>query len=561
MVTPDLEMPLCRTPFPNLLIPVPRTDLARWTKYAYLYCRLTLTYWRSAQGTKISTAQVNSSSLVQKKSAEEKEDRPDQEGERAKGKGKMKDVGRDNAPERIYRDTSPSREPERGRRDRSNHHHDDIPLIENILSREPSRGRQISDPAIYTQSPYNRRASPDSLSPAIYTLAEDVELRSGNSSFKIPDGRNLVGIGIPRAPTIVNYPDESTAYGSFSPSLSLAGPSIRTDPRVAGFVVSPLPLLAEVPGSSGPTNVGHRRRRSLGHELNGKEYQESSRPRTPEDLPRTRNKNEDIFRKQEKPRDKGRNRDGRDRDWDRKGDRERETERSKEHNRDRQRDKERGREKVRDRYKDKERFRDQGQDRGKGKDRDKERGREKDKDKDGATRIKNLDGERDRKCQESGARRDKDRNRDRDKLRDRDRAKGKERDDGFKDKDKKRNRDRDRDRDRERDHKDREYNYNHAEEQLANTPSSALALPTTSSASLDAATSVPGAYRDRSIPLGSFAPSRNTPAPPHSVPHIMSQFGVPMNGPFPPNPISDSRFTEILTSPVPPMYFNLPEQS
>jgi len=508
---------------------------------------------------------------VQKKGAEEKEDRPNQrEGERAKGKGKVKEVGRDNGPERIYRDrdrdrdASPSRKPERGRRDRSNHHRDDIPLIENVLRPEPSRGRQISDPAVYTQSPYNRRASPDSLSPAIYTLAEDVEVRGGSSSIKIPDGRNLVGIGMPRAPTIVNYPDESAANGSFSPSLSLGGPSTRTDPRVAGLVASPLTPVAEVPGSSGPTNVGHRRRsrsRSLGHELNGKEYQESSLPRSPKDPPRTRGKDEDIFRKQERPRDKGRNRDGRDRDRDRNRDRDRETEKSKERKRDRQRDKERGREKLKDRDKDKERFRDQGQDREKEKDNDKERGREKDKDKYGATRIKNLDGEPDRECQESGARREKDRNRDRDKPRDRDHIKGKERDDGFKDKHKKRNRDRDRDRDRERNHKDRERNYNRTGEQLTNTPSSALALPTARPASLDAVTDVPGAYRDRLIPLGSVAPSRNAPTPPHSFPHIMNQFGVPMNGPFPPNPINDSRFTEILTSPVPPMHFNLPEQS
>lgn len=497
---------------------------------------------------------------MQKKSAEEKEDRPVQkEGERVKGKGKVKQIGRDNAPERIYRDrdrgTSPNREPERGRRDRSNHHRDDIPLIGNILRPEPSHGRQLSDPAIYTQSPYNRRASPDSLSPAIYTLAEDVEVRGGSSSIRIPDERNLVGISMPRAPTIVNYPDESTAYGSFSPSLSLAGPSTRTDPRVAGFVASPLSPPAEVPGPSSPTNVGHRRRRrskSSGHELNGKEYQESSRPRTPKDPPRTRGKDEDIFQKQERPREKDRNRDGHDRDRDRK---DRETEKSRERNRDRQRDKERGREKARDRDKDKERFRDQGQDR------EKERGREKDKDKDGAMRIKNLDGERDKDYQESGARRDKDRNQDKDKPRDRDHVKGKNRDDGLKNRDKKRNRDRDRDRNREQNHKDREHNYNRSGEQLANAPSSALVLPTTSSTSLDAATSVPGAYRDRSIPHGFSAPFRNAPAPPHSVPHIMNQFGTPMNGPFPPNPISDSRFTEILTSPVPPMHFNLPEQS
>lgn len=504
---------------------------------------------------------MNHFSFLQNRGTEEKEDRLNQrEGERARGKGKMKEFGRDNAPERIYRDrdTSSSREPERGRRDRSNHHHDDIPFIENVSCPEPSRGRQISDPAIYTQSPYNRRASPDSLSPAIYTLAEDVEVRGGSSAIKIPDGRNLVGIGMPRAPTIVNYPDESAAYGSFSPSSSLAGPSTRTDPRIAGFVASPLSPVPEVPASTGFTNVGHRRRRrsrSLGHELHGREYRESSRQRTPKDLPRMRDKHEDIFRKQERPRDKGRNRDGHDRDRDGNKDRDRETEQSKERKRDRQRDKERGREKMRDRDKNKERFRDQGKDLEKGKDKDKERGREKGKDKCGATRTKNLDGERDKG---SGAERNKDRNRERDKPRDRDRGKGKERDDGFKDKDKKRNRDHDRG-ERERNHKDRERNYNRAGGQLANTPSSTLALPTANSASLDAATSVPGAYRDRSIPLGPAAPTRN--APPHSVPHIMNQLGVPMNGPFPLNPISDSRFTEILTSPIPPMHFNLPEQS
>jgi len=500
---------------------------------------------------------VNTSGLAQDRDVEGKEGRPNQgERERDRGNGKAKEFGQETGSERTYRDRDGKatvfKELERGRKDGSRHHRNDIPLIEDALRPEPPRERQISDPAIYTRSPYKRLASPDSLSPAVYTLAEDVEVRDGSSSTKTPNGRNIART--PRAPTIVNYPDEDVAYGSFSPSLSRAGSSARTDPRIGGFVVSPLSPVAGVQGPNAPTNAGHRRRRrsrSLDHEFNAREYKERPRPRSSKDRPRTRDKDRDCER--ERPRGKVWERDDRGRDRDR----DREKEKGKERDRGRQRDKERDREKVRDRDKDRERDRDKEQDRERGKDRERER--EKDKDKCGGTRIKNLEGERDRERRDSGGRRNKDQNRGRDKLRDRDRGKEKERDrdNGLNDRGQKRDRERDRDRDRDRNHKDRNYDHNRAErERLTNPPSPALVLASAGFAPSDVTTSVPGAYRDGPIPLGSAASSGTTPPlPPHSVPRAIYQLGVPMNGP---NPASDSRFMEILTSPVPAMHFNLP---
>lgn len=544
---------------------------------------------RTEQVTALVSTNLNSSNPVhaQDRGSSDKAETGERERDRGKGKGKEverykdwdrerdRDADRANDNHRNMsreRDAGYYREPERGRRDTSRHRRDHPRLLEYPTRPEPpSRERQVSDPAVYTRSSYKRQPSPESIAPAVYTLAEDVEVRDGDSSTDTAGGRNLAGVGIPRVPTIVNYPDDDqvAAFGSLSPNLNRAGPSTRNDLRAGGFVASPLAPVAEIPMSGVPTSnsdTGNRRRRrsrSLDAGLDGRANRERPRSRSPRDRPRARDKDKDRDREWGRPRDKGRERDDRDKDRDR----DREKGKDKERDRDRQRDKERDREKGKERDKDRERERDKEKYREKGKDKDKER--ERDRDKYGSTRLRHPDDEREREPQDSGGRRDKERDRDRDKPRDRDRDRERERERGKdrpREKDKKKDRERDKERDRDRNHKDRERSHDHIRserERLASPPSSAppggnFILP-------DATTpdpTIPGGYFDGPIPPGPTIPSRAVSPFQSAPPQTTSSFqlGVPATGPLPPNPNSESRFMEILTSPAPPVLYNLPGQ-
>ncbi|KXN84375.1 hypothetical protein AN958_12682 [Leucoagaricus sp. SymC.cos] len=218
-----------------------------------------------------------------------------------------------------------SREAERSRRDRSRHRRDNIPLIEYPSRPEPtSRERQISDPAVYTRSLHRRDPSPESIAPAVYTLAEDMEVRDGvnPSAETTTGGRNMAEIGVPRVPTMLAYPGSTyeeqlaAGFGTMSPRLNHAGPSPRND-RWNPPASAPLAPVAEVPSSSGvpesETTKSHRRRRR-------------SRDRD-QDKPNDHDREREKDRPREKNKKKDRERDGKDRNRGKERDRNKDRER------------------------------------------------------------------------------------------------------------------------------------------------------------------------------------------------------------------------------------------
>ncbi|XP_006458939.1 hypothetical protein AGABI2DRAFT_115904 [Agaricus bisporus var. bisporus H97] len=475
--------------------------------------------------------------------------------------------------------------------------------------------RFTPDP-ILTPSPPPVPDSPESMNPSAYLLPEFENL--GESSA--PSVKNKVTRAeIQRPPTFIMYPGPEGSPAKAEKERWIPPASA---PAHVSAVTVPETRVPDSPVTGTGVYEGDRRRKrsmSLDHQVREVAiYTSQSRINTMRDRHRDMREKEREYHDRE--RGSGRERDGyrierdeyiseRERD-EYRGGKERDGYRS---GRDRDRDRDRGleqatrnrdykekgkgrekeetkteietRERTRDGYRDRERFReedrqwDEDRYRDKYRDRDREAERERDRDRDreeggGRERVRERERNRDREKDRHASTRNKydevqkdygdprtTREKDKDNTRRRERDREPEYRDKLSDKERRRERERERDRDKEGDRNKRlDFDYDRRE-RLAVVPSQAFA---------GQSTHVPNTMADVS---GSASPRklRSPPVPP-SLPespipsavytpttaHTMLKYDVARDAVRPPNPNSESRFLEILTSPISPMTSNLP---